>query len=428
MADDDPRGNPLERQLAAAMKLVETTRRLVGVNDLDTILAHVTGDVCDALDCERASLFLYDERRQELYTRVATELEIEEIRSPIDSGITGWVARRRKVANIPEPSVDARWNSAIDRRTGYQTRNILAAPLLSLHDNHLVGVLELINKREGSFDEFDEKLVEAFAAHAAAALERARLLEEARRSEELRLSVEMARNIQRSFLPAELPQIAGYELAAWWQPTEAVGGDYYDVVRLPDGRLGLVMADVSGHGFPASLIMASVRAMVHVLSRHVSEPERILSWLAESCTADLHKGAFITFLMVALDPTSHEAAFANAGHGPAVHYSRADNRFHYLQPTTVPIGVLDQYDVSPGPAFQMEPGDLLVLATDGAVEVKNEQGELFGRERLERLIDEHRDLPAAQLLATLRQAIENFYPDEHPKDDITLLVLERKLS
>ena len=418
----------LQQRLNGSMKLVETTCQLAAQHDLQQILETVTTSVCEALSCERASLYLYDEARKELFTRVVTELEIEEIRSSVDHGITGWVARRRMVANIPDPHIDARWNSAIDRKTGFHTRNILAAPIISAHDSRLIGVLQLLNKEGGSFDSFDEQLLQAFASHAATALERAKLLDDARRSNELKISIEVGRSIQTGFLPSSLPQIPGYEVAAWWEPAEAVGGDYYDLIHLPDGRLGLVVADVSGHGVGPSLIMASVRAMLHVLSRTRSSPDQILSLLSESITPDLHEGRFITFLMVALDPVRHELSFANAGHGPALHFHRATGEFEILDSTGMPIGFTDDYAVPQGPMIDLEPGDLLLLATDGAIELRNDRDEMFGRHRLEQVVRENSHLPAADLISRIRRAITSFHSKQHPPDDVTVLVLERKFQ
>jgi len=418
----------LQQQLNGSMKLVEVTCHLAAQHDLESILQTVTDSVCEALTCERASLYLYDEQTNELYTRVVTELEIAEIRSSLDGGITGWVARRKKIANIPDPHLDARWNSAIDRQTGFHTRNILAAPVVSPHDGRLLGVLQLLNKNEGKFEEADEQLIQAFASHAATALERALLLADARRSHEIQVSIEMARSIQAGFLPARLPDIPGYEVAAWWQPAEAVGGDYYDLVNLPNGRLGLAVADVSGHGVAASLIMASVRAMLHVLTRTLSEPEEIISLLSETIDPDLHEERFITFLMVALDPQTHEVTYSNAGHGPALHFSRGSETFHKLDSTGLPMGFLANFKIPHGRPVQMEPGDMLLLATDGAIELRNDRHEMFGRERLQQIVREHRHLPAPELLDVVRNAITSFHSEEHPPDDITLLLVERKLN
>lgn len=418
----------LQQRLGGLMKLVEITCRLAVQHDLDEILETVTEGVCESLNCERASLFLYDERRGELYTRVATELELEEIRTSIGKGITGWVARERKLANISDPDADPRWNGSFDRESGFRTRNLLAAPVLSPRDGRTVGVLESLNKRNGAFNEYDERILEAFAAHAATALERARLIEEARRSHELQVSIELGRSIQTSFLPRSIPRVPGYEIATWWQPAEAVSGDYYDVIGLPDGRLGIVVADVSGHGVGPSLIMASVRAMLHVVAQSGSDPHDIISLLSETIYPDLQSGRFITFLMVALNPRTHQITFANAGHGPALHFRRGDRAFRELEATCLPIGVKADLQVPSSRVFELDPGDLLVLATDGAFELRNDEDEMFGVDRLKQLIVDNRRLPASELMNVIRKTITSFHPGDHPPDDVTVLLLERKLQ
>lgn len=416
----------LHQRLAGSMKLVETTCELAGQSELDQVLETVAVSVCKALGCERASLFLYDKHSDELYTRVTTELEIEEIRISLDTGISGWVARRRQIANIPDPAADDRWNSTFDRKTGFQTRNILAAPLFSSHNDRLVGVLQLLNKSDGEFDDFDETLIQAFGTHAANALERAQLLEEARKRKELEVEIDMGRQIQTSFLPEKLPEVAGYEIAAWWQPAEAVSGDYYDALLLEDGRLCLVVADVCGHGVGPSLLMASVRAMLRVLARIASDPEKIMAILGETISPDLNDGRFITTLIAALDSKTQCLSYANAGHGPALHFKRETGEFRIFASTMPPLGFAEDFSRQRVLSFAMEPGDIVVLGTDGAIELKNEAGEIFGRKRLEQLISDNRNASMQQLVDIIRDAINEFHPHEIPPDDCTLMLLSRK--
>jgi len=362
MLDRDQPADWVRHRLIGLTKLMEITRRLAAQTEIGPILEIITEGACQALECERASLFLYDEQRRELYTRVTTDLEIREIRSSIEGGFNGWVGRNKRILNVADPAADERWNSSIDRQTGFLTRNILAAPLVSPRDERLLGTLELLNKKTGqAFDQADENLLLAFAAHAAVSLERVELHENFKNTREIEISLEAARNLQAGFLPQRLPRIEGYELAAWWHPALGVAGDYYDVLPLPDGRLALAMADVSGHGLGPSLIMASARAMLHVLSRTVADPARILTLVNETLTPDLKLGRFVTFLLGALDTGRHTFHFANAGHGPAFHVERASGRIRQLEATGCPIGVtLDELGESPEPVF-LEPGDLLLV-------------------------------------------------------------------
>jgi sigma-B regulation protein RsbU (phosphoserine phosphatase) len=415
-------------QQDALLRLLDVTCELAGQHTLDQILHTVTTGACEALGCERASLYLYDAERHEVFTRAVTELELKEIRSSADRGITGWVARNHKLANIPDPAADARWNARFDRQTGFHTRNILAAPILASTDNRLIGVLQLLNKHGGTFGPFDEQVIRAFAAHAATALERAALVEDAKLSHELQLAVNMGRRIQNSFLPRRLPEIPGYEVGAWWRPAELVSGDYYDIVRLKDGRLGLVVADVSGHGVGPSLLMASVRAMVHVLTRRRTEPAEIVPLLAETIAPDLDGGTFLTLLMAALDPRTHEITYVNAGHGPALLFHRDSRTFERLRSTSLPLGFITDFAPHPGLKLTMGAGDLMILATDGLIELLNESGEMFGRARLEQLVRQHCTLAAPDLVMAIQDAIAEFLGDRQPLDDVTLMVVERKMG
>jgi sigma-B regulation protein RsbU (phosphoserine phosphatase) len=413
--------------VGALARLLEVALELGSAHDLDHILRIATAGVCEAVGCERASLFVYDEARQELYTRVVTELEIAEIRHGIDRGIVGWVARHRELQNVPDPRSDGRWDHTIDLRTGFYTRNILAAPVMLTADPRMLGVLQLLNKPEG-FCKFDEQLIRAFAAHVALALERRRLQDEARAGEEMRHALEMGRTIQSTFLPKALPQIPGYEVASWWQPAEFVSGDYYDWLRLPDGRWGFVVGDVSGHGLAAALIMASVRAMVHVLAQTESAPVRFLKLLRESIASDLGDSRFISFLFLALNTRTHAVSVANGGHAPAYRYLARSREFLRLTATATPFGFPPVALPSASDPAPLEPGDMLVLGTDGLVEVRNSQDQMFGTERLLRLIREFAALPLAELVHRVSTAVREFHGRPLPPDDTTLVVIRRETA
>ena len=415
----------LRERLAGLTRLLDVTRTLAEEIDLDKLLDTLTREACNALDCERASLFQYDGKNHELYTRVATELEIEEIRTSIDCGITGHVARTREVTNIVDPYADPRWNSSVDQRTGFRTRSILAAPLTSPHDQSLLGVLQLLNKRSGHFDTFDEDLIRAFSQHAAVAIDRARMIRELSRRHELAASLNVARDIQRGFMPRELPQPPGYQLAQWWFPNAAVGGDYMDVFRLAGNRLGMVIADVCGHGLGPSLIMATVRAALRALMLDHNSPDKLLEQLDRAMATDLQDGRFVTAVLARLDLNTHQVDFANAGHGPALHYAAAQDRFEVLQSTSTPLGIIENAQYPLGPPVVMEPGDLLLLCTDGIVEAVNTRDEQFGAERLEAILRDNRSGDATEIVEALAEKVQSYYPGEHPDDDLTVLLVKR---
>lgn len=415
----------VQRRLSGLARLLGVTRELAAEIDLTRILELVTRQACEALDCERASLYRHDPVRHELFTTVVTELEIAEIRNSLEQGITGYAARNRVVTNVADPASDPRWNSSVDRLTGFRTRSILAAPLTSPEDGSLLGVLQLLNKQGGPFDEFDEELLAAFSQHAAVALDRARLLEELRKQQAVELSLRAARDIQRGFMPTRLPDIPHYEVATWWLPNQAVGGDYCDLIPLRDGRMGLVIADVSGHGLGPSLIMASVRAALRALILSHSLPELLLSQLGHALSGDLQEGRFITMVMACLDPVAHTVEYANAGHAPAEHYRAATGRFSELEATGLPLGVLDRPEYPQGPAVRMDVGDLIVLCTDGIVEAMNDEDVQFGGQRLREIIHANSRRPVAELVHEVGRHVSEYYAGDSPPDDLTVLAVRR---
>lgn len=420
-----PVAHTADRRIAALTDLLDVALKLGTEHDLTRILQIVTNGACHSVNCERASLFLLDETENQLYTHVVTELEIREIRLGIENGICGWVARNRELAHVSNPQHDDRWDSSVDLRTGFVTRNILATPVFSNMDDRLLGVLQLLNKTGGDFQEFDTQLVQAFAAHAATSLDRRRLQQESLRAQELKQSMEMGRRIQRGFLPDSLPNVPGYEVASWWQPAEFVSGDYYDWLPLPDGRTCFVVGDVSGHGLGPSLIMASLRAMLHVLVRTVSAPDRIVELLAETIAPDLKQSQFVSFLLVSLDPATHGVQFANAGHAPALHFHSNTGEFESLEASRLPLG-FPAINVGPTKTTQsMGVGDLLVLGTDGVIEVRNPAGDMFGVTRLQELVQDNNHRSATEIVAAVSDAVQSFHGDGPPADDSTLVVIRR---
>ena len=415
-----------EQHLEGLNILLNVTNKLAQEQNLSAILKLVTEAVCAAHHCDRASLFLYDEHRQDLYTEVVTELEISEIRRELGESIVGWVGKHRKMLNVPDAYAEARWDRSVDQKTGFRTETILACPILSVHEDKLLGVLQVLNKKTGVFTELDEKLIMAFASHAGAAIERQKLIEQVREKAQLESAIELGREIQTSFLPTTMPIIPQYELASWWEPAESVSGDYYDFVKLPDNRLGIMVADVSGHGVGPSLIMASFRAMFRVLARNRSRVSKLFHLLSESIYPDLHDGRFITAIFVAICPSTHELSFTNAAHAPALYLERKTGIIHDLETTSLPIGVIPDMPIKPGTLRKIQPGDLIVLATDGLIELRNRDNEMFGTERLKSIILENQELPAAELRDLIRSRIREFHPDPHLPDDITLLLIERK--
>lgn len=415
----------LQRLLEGVTRLLEITSTLAADIDPQRILEAITNEACAAINCARASLYRYDPAHDELYTSVATKLEINEIRRSTALGVTGYAARERKLVHVSDVRKEPNWNPEFDRLTGFTTRNIMAIPLVGPDGESLLGVLQLLNSQQEDFDDIDKALLTVFSQHAAVALERARMVEELQLQQRTQASLNVARDIQRGFMPRELPRIPGYESASWWAANEAIGGDYCDVMGLQDGRIALAIADVSGHGLGPSLIMASLRAALHALVLEHSAPEVLLNLVGRSLGNDLRDGRFITMIMAALDFRTHSLEYANAGHGPALHYEALTDEFNTLESTGMPLGVFDRPEYPQGWPIDLEVGDLIFLCTDGIVEAMNEEGTHFGQKRLEELIRQHASAPLQQMVEHIGTEVEAHFEGDSPPDDLTILVLRR---
>ena len=429
----DPRfsaENKLQEHIDGLYSVLDGTNELAAEKDLDRLFGLIIERACGALGCERASLFFFDEQRRQLYTRKVTKLDgIHEIRLSIDKGIAGLVARTRSSVVVLDPYQHPEFDSQFDLASGFRTRNILCAPLLSWgKEEKLLGVLQVLNKCDRPFDDSDQTLMRAFAAHAAIAVDRAILAKHYEEKIQLLVSLNLARQVQAGLLPRRLPDIPGYEIAAISRPADQTGGDYYDAIPLDAGQIGLVVADVSGHGFGPSLLMATARAMLRGIARREPAAEVVLNELSRAILEDLqHVKRFITLLHGTLDPSQHLFRYANAGHGPvALHLNAEQRAFHSLVDDDArgyPLGWFEQC-FAPCAPVPLGPGDMIVLGTDGFVETRK-GGEQFGMERLCQYILSHARDPLPEIIEGLASETLSFHDKESPLDDLTLVIARR---
>jgi sigma-B regulation protein RsbU (phosphoserine phosphatase) len=291
-----------------------------------------------------------------------------------------------------------------------------------------LGVLAVADKesRDGGVLDFtptDARLLSLFANQAAAAIETARLHREAIEKERIERELELAAAIQREILPRFLPEVPGVELAAANLPTRQVGGDYYDLFVLPQGRLAFLVADVSGKGIPAALLVSTVHAAVHL---QIDEAKTIVE-LVERLDRHLRRYAatrkFLTMFFGLLEPDSGLLRYVSAGHNPAL-LRRASGGIERLESTGVPVGML------PNATWREEtrvlkPGDLLAVYTDGLTEAVDEGDEEFGLARLTASVEKGRDLTARVLCDTILSQVAAFAQGMPQYDDQTLLLVGR---
>src|SRR5215218_3900422 len=300
----------------------------------------------------------------------------------------------------------------------------LAVPLVS--QGELIGVLNLgprLSEQDYSSD--DRKLLDKLAAQAAPALRVAQLVREqkaeAATRQRFEQELEVARLIQQNFLPRELPDLPGWQIAAYYRPAREVGGDFYDVIPLPDGRVGFVVGDVTDKGVPAALVMSATRSVLRASAQRLIEPGEVLERLNEHLCPDMPEKMFVTCLYGVLDPASGHLRFANAGHD--LPYVKTADGVVELRARGMPLGLM------PGMAYEeketvLRPGESVLLHSDGVVEAHDPSRAMYGFPRLKETVAASGG--GQVLIDRVIAELEAFTGAEaEQEDDITMVTLER---
>lgn len=236
----------------------------------------------------------------------------------------------------------------------------------------------------------------------------------------------LARDIQQGFLPSSPPKIDGFEIAGFNRPADLTGGDYFDWQELPDGKLLLVMADVTGHGIAPAIVMAVCRAYARASAPLMPNPHELLTRLNRLVYDDVQGRRFITLAIALLDPKTATVALASAGHGPTLHYRAADKSVESFGGDGIPLGLVEHEDYELPRTLKLEPGDVLLLSTDGYFEWQRPgDDEQFGTKRLEAALKQHAAEAPDQIIAQIDAAVRAFAHGSPQPDDMTAIALKR---
>src|SRR4051794_14389294 len=324
------------------MRIILDVSRLLAVPvDLDRLLCRIAEVATELLGCERASIFLYDSSAKELWTKVALGMGSKEIRVNCTAGIVGHAFTHNLVVHVPEPYKDPRFNPAPDRKSGFVTRNLLSAPMVGV-DGKPLGVIQAVNKKGGPFPPNDEPLTQLLAEQAGIALQRHRLQEQAMEIVALKHEMDLARRTQQALIPKEPPDVPGLDACGWTMPASTTGGDCFDLWQLPDGRLGILLADASGHGLAPALVVSQARTLVRALSEIEADPHELLARVNARLADDLEAGQFVTAFLGFLSPGG-ELRWSSAGHGPLFLRRRTGEPLETLEAPVQPLGVLSEW-------------------------------------------------------------------------------------
>ncbi|MDB5354341.1 MAG: protein phosphatase 2C-like, stage sporulation [Phycisphaerales bacterium] len=406
------------------MRLVLDVARMLAVTtDLDALLRRIAESTCAMLACERASIFLHDDARGELWTKVA--LLSGEIRIPASRGIAGHAFSTNQVIHCPDAYADPRFDPRPDGISGFRTRDLLAAPMVDW-ENRPLGVIQALNKSPGeAFGETDAALLRLLADQAGVAIQRWHLQQTALQTSNLLHEMELARRVQEAMIPKHPPVVPGLRAAGWTRAASINGGDCYDLWRGADGRLGVLVADASGHGIAPALVVAQVRALVRTLAETESDPLPLLWRVNERMAADLEPGRFVTAFLGFISGDG-ELNWCSGGHGPM--FLCQPGGMSVLQPTLPPLGVIEELPDEGPPPVRLDPSGSLIVPSDGITEAFSPVGELFGSDRVIAALQSQPGCDPDAVVASIRSAVSQWQGKDEPADDQTLVVVRRQAS
>jgi phosphoserine phosphatase RsbU/P len=402
--------------------LLDITKKISQSLDLDEVIGQVMDTLEGILPYDAAGIYLIkrDNTGFSFETKVIRGYRISfeqaEPHLKLGEGFIGSVAQTGEPIICPNVHEDVRYFSARKR-----TNSEMVAPI-TLNET-VIGVFDLESDKFNAYDDDDLAILQMLAAQVAIIIEKVHLNDQMIEKKRLETQIEIARQVQLALLPAKDPILKGFEISAYNFSTEEVSGDYYDWVKIFDDQIGIVIADASGKGIPASLLMAFLRASLRALAQIGYAPHIAFSKVNNLLHDSVESNQFITAIYGFLDATNKTFVFSNAGHNPPI-VIKENGEAKFVEYGDLPLGMFKDKRYHQH-FLRMDRNDILVLYTDGLTEAANEAGEEYGKERLAKRVFEGINLPARKLIDFLHQDIVKFCGNEILEDDATVVIVKR---
>jgi phosphoserine phosphatase RsbU/P len=394
--------------------LIKAGRELAGHRPLDELFPLIMDLTMDAVGAARGVLMTLE--NGELRVRVARGEGFK-----ISSTVRERVIQKKESLLVR----DAQLDTALKAQRSIvlqKVRGMIAVPLQT--NDRVIGLLYLDSSMASrEFTREDLNLLTVMANVAAIRIEHARLNEIEEAERQMAKEMQQAALIQQRLLPSAPPRVDGLDIGGKTIACRTVGGDYYDFLPFPDGKVGMLVGDVAGKGMPAALLMSSLQARVQVLFEDSADLARKISQLNKSTCRTCPDNRFITFFMTIADPSSGQLTYVNAGHNPPL-LIRTSGEFEDLAGGGMILGIMPMATYQERQA-SLHPGDVLVLFSDGVTEASDPNGQEFGEGRLADLVASLRNRPAAEIVDEIHKAVAAFSEGAPAADDITVVVARR---
>ena len=408
--------------------LLDITKKISRSLDLQEVLNLVMDTLDSLIPYDAAGIFVIQcrdpesvpsgEEPCEFKSEAVRGYDIDELSNlhlKLGEGFIGNVA----LSGQPLISHDVR-NDPVYINARDRTRSEMVAPIIS--NDEVIGVFDLESDELNAYSDDDLEVLMLLASQVAIIIEKVMLHEQLIEKKRIQGQLEVARQVQLELLPPGDPELPGYDISAYNFPTEEVSGDYYDWVKIYDDEIGIVIADVSGKGVPAAILMAFLRASLRAAT-HIGYATNIsMAKVNYLLWESIERNQYVTAFHGILDASNRTLSYSNAGHNPPL-LINANGESKFITFGEQPLGLFPQtryheYHMS------LEPGDVLMLYTDGATEANSPTGEEFGRERLVQSVKENLDKPAREMIASLQMAVLEWTANAGANDDVTFFIIK----
>jgi len=430
MADENGRMNKLEAENARLKNAVE---ELSIINDISTainstlalekIIELIVQKCIKHMSVEQGTVTLLENGAQDnQFKTIMRQADQSSGYMPfhLDTQITGWMMKNKKPLIIDDLDSDDRFRTLESEENPIRT--LLSVPLML--KGRIIGALNVFNKHGGNkFTEPDKRLLCIISTQSAQVIENARLYEEEQSLMRIQEEMKIAYNIQLGLLPKGAPMIEGYDLAGKSLPAKSVGGDYFDLIRLGDGRLFFCLGDISGKGMPAALLMSNMLATLRGQNLDLTTPGSIMNHSNEHMFRNTDPERFSTLFLGVLDPENAELIYSNAGHNLPFIVNETGS-VKRLETGNIVLGAIEDVTYTED-SIKLEKGDTLLIFSDGISEAINPNEEEFGEDPLPALVNANRESSAMSLIDTIIEEVIRHAGKAPQRDDMTIVVIKR---
>lgn len=416
--------DPHLSQIDKLRMLLDITKTISRSLDLDEVLGLVMDTLGTLIPYDAAGIYLIEFGedstnpyifKSKVIRGYQISFDLIEPRLKLGEGFLGTVAQSGKPIISHDVTKDDRYFAAREL-----TRSEMLAPIIS--NEHVIGVFDLESDHLDAYSEDDLSVLQLLASQVAIIIEKVRLHDEVVEKKRIQAQLEIARDVQLTLLPHSDPVVEGFDISGYIFPTEEVSGDYYDWVRVFQDQIGIVVADAVGKGVPAALLMSFLRASLRSCVQIGYAPHIALSKVSNLLRDSIEDNKFITAIYGILDSTNRTFVFSNAGHNPPL-LIKPDGEYRYVEYGDMPLAMFD--DARYHQHFiRFEPGQVMVIYTDGITEAANPSGEEYGPERFAKRVLDGIHLPARRLIDHVRVGVADFCEQTSLTDDATLFIVK----